>query len=161
MGALFRHRFHLEDAVGAKGMRSELTRLPDWRRRFEETIDEIKARPFSWASHECGTGLVGRLVLAMTGTDCAAQYRGTYDSAAGALRVMREAGFENVGDMVAAILPEVHISAARLGDIAAVPDDTPFGYALGVVNGERIFVLKEDGIGTVDLLDATRAFKVG
>ncbi len=34
-------------------------------------------------------------------------------------------------------------------------------YALGVVNGERIFVLRETGLGTVDLLDAKRAFKVG
>ncbi|WP_029723070.1 DUF6950 family protein [Sinorhizobium medicae] len=140
---------------------SALKRLPGWRRRFEAAIDEIKARPFAWGEHDCGPGLAGRLALAMTGVDCAAQYRGAYDSASGALRVMRDAGFDNLADLVASVLPEVHISAASIGDIAAVPDDTPFGYALGVVNGERIFVLKTDGVGTVDLLDATRAFKVG
>lgn len=142
-------------------MISELKRLPDWRRRFEEAMDEIKARPFAWGDHDCGPGLAGRLAYAITGVDCAAQYRGAYDSASSALRVMREAGFSNLGDLVASILPEVHISAASIGDIAAVPDDTPFGFALGVVNGERIFVLKADGVATVDLLDATRAFKVG
>lgn len=161
MGALFRHGRDLENSVGAEGMISELKRLPDWRRRFEEAIDEIKARPFAWGEHDCGPGLAGRLAFALTGVDCTAQYRGTYDSASSALRVMREAGFDNLGDLVAAILPEVHISAASIGDIAAVPDDTPFGFALGVVNGERIFVLKAEGVGTVDLLDATRAFKVG
>ncbi|WPJ68021.1 hypothetical protein STOPSMEL_45 [Sinorhizobium phage StopSmel] len=142
-------------------MSGELSRLPDWRRRFEDAIDEIKARPFDWSLHECGTGLAGHLVLALTGVDCAAQYRGTFDSPAGAVRVMRDAGFDNLGDMVADLLPEVHVSEASVGDIAAIPDDTPFGYALGVVNGERIFVLMDNGIGTVDLLDATRAFKVG
>lgn len=161
MGALFRHGRNLEDTVGAEGMTSELTRLPDWRRRFEEAIDEIKARPFDWESHECGTGLAGRLAFALTGVDCAAEYRGTYHSAAGAFRVMREAGFDNIGDLVASILPEVHVSEASVGDIAAIPDDSLFGFALGVVNGERIFVLRENGLGTVDLLDATRAFKVG
>ncbi|WP_085025599.1 DUF6950 family protein [Ensifer aridi] len=142
-------------------MITELKRLPDWRRRFEAAIDEIKALPFAWGDHDCGPGLAGRLAFALTGVDCAAQYRGSYDSAASALRVMHEAGFDNLGDLVAAILPEIHISAAAIGDIAAVPVNGPFGYALGVVNGERIFVLKETGVGTVDLLDATRAFKVG
>lgn len=142
-------------------MITNLKRLPDWRRRFEEAIDDIKRRPFDWQSHECGTGLAGRLAYALTGVDCAAQYRGTYNSAASALSVMRGAGFDNLGDLVAALLPEVHISEASIGDIAAVPDESPFGYALGVVNGERIFVLRAEGIGTVDLLDATRAFKVG
>ncbi len=161
MGSLLGHDRDLEHSVGAEGMTIELTRLPDWRRRFEDAIDDIKARPFDWADHECGTGLAGRLALALTGVDCAARYRGTYDSAASAVRVMRQAGFENLGDLVADLLPEVHVSEASVGDIAAIPDQTPFGYALGVVNGERIFVLMETGIGTVDLLDATRAFKVG
>jgi hypothetical protein len=74
---------------------------------------------------------------------------------------MRQAGFRNLADMVAVMLPEIHPSEARIGDIAAIEIDTPFGYALGVVNGERVFVLREDGMGTVDLLDAKRAFRVG
>lgn len=161
MGALRRDGRDLETSVGAKGMSAELKRFSDWRRRFEEAVDEIKSRPFAWGDHDCGPGLAGRLVLALTGVDCTAQYRGSYDSAASALRVMRDAGFDNLGDLVAAILPEVHVSQASIGDVAAIADDSPFGYALGVVNGDRIFVLRADGIGTVDLLAAQRAFKVG
>lgn len=139
----------------------ELSRLPDWRRRFAEEVDHLRRTPFDWDGHDCVVGLAGNMALAITGTDCAEQYRGAYSTAAGALKVMRKAGFENVADMVASMLPEIHPSTAHVGDIAAIPMDSPFGFALGVVNGERIFVLMPSGIGTVDLLDATRAFKVG
>jgi hypothetical protein len=139
----------------------QLTRLPDWRRRFADEIDRLWRTPFDWDGHECVIGLAGNMALAITGVDCAAEYRGTYKTAAGALKVMRAAGYENVADMVGAMLPEIHPSLAHVGDIAAIPMDSPFGFALGVVNGERILVLMPDGIGTVDLLDATRAFKVG
>lgn len=142
---------------------SALTRVDDWRGRFEATIDEIMRVPFAWADQtDCAIHLAGRLVEALTGVDCVAQYRGRYTTSAGAVRVMRNDGFANLGDLVAAILPELeHPSRAEVGDIAAIPDDGPFGFALGVVNGERIFVLTEKGVGTVDLLAATRAFKVG
>ncbi|NEI70950.1 hypothetical protein GR212_15305 [Rhizobium lusitanum] len=139
----------------------ELTRVDDWRRRFAEEIDRMWRTPFNWDGHDCVVGLAGNMALAITGVDCAAEYRGTYKTAAGALKVMRAAGFENIGDMVASFLPEVHPSLAHVGDIAAIPVESPFGYALGVVNGERIFVLMPNGVGTVDLLDAKRAFKVG
>lgn len=140
-----------------------LSRLDDWRGRFEASMDEIMRVPFAWKEQtDCAIHLAGRLVEAMTGVDCVAHYRGRYTSSAGALRVMREDGFANLGDLVAAILPELdHPSQAEVGDIAAIPDEGAFGFALGVVNGDRIFVLTEKGIGTVDLLTAKRAFKVG
>lgn len=138
-----------------------MERLPQWRGRLEAAIDEIKSKPFSWENNECGTGLVGSIVFAITGEDPAAPYRDKHKDAAGALRTMRKAGFANLGDMVGSMLEEMHISEAKIGDIAAVKSDSAFGYALGVVNGERVFVLMENGIGTVDLLQCERAFRVG
>lgn len=138
-----------------------LTRLRDWRRRYETAIDEIKSRPFAWYTHDCGRGLAVRLVLAITGTDFSDRYADTYDDAAGAVRVLRRYGFANLGELVATMLPVIHPSRAEIGDIAAIAIDGPIGHALGVVNGERIFVLTETGIGTVDLLDAVMCFKVG
>lgn len=142
-------------------MNSDLVRVKNWRACFVAEIDRLKRTPFAWGSHDCGPGLAGNLVLAITGVDCAAQFRGEYSTAAGALKTMKAAGFDNLADLVASMLPEIHPSEAGIGDIAAVPHEGPLGYALGVVNGERIFVLRESGLGTVDLLDAKRAFKVG
>lgn len=140
----------------------ELTRLPNWRSRFEAAIDEIKFVPFDWSSqHDCGPGLAGRLVYAITGQDLTVEFQGRYKTAKGALKVMKSAGFDNLADLVASILLEIHPSEASLGDIVAYEMDSPFGYALGVVNGERVFVLRPEGVGTMDLLAAKRAFKVG
>ena len=139
-----------------------LTRHDAWRSRLEAAIDAIKAVPFSWEKQiDCGAHLAGRMVEAQTGVDVASQFRSRYTTAAGAVRAMKAAGFNNLGDLVASLLPEIHPSQARVGDIAAIADDSAFGFALGVVDGERIFVMRADGLGTVDLLAAQRAFKVG
>ncbi|WP_457587282.1 DUF6950 family protein [Ensifer canadensis] len=138
----------------------ELQRVDNWRGRFEQTIDEIRYRPFAWDA-ECAIHLCGRLVQAVTDIDVAAPYRGRFSTAAGAVRVMTNSGFSNLADLVASILPEIHPSQMEIGDVAAIADDSKFGFALGVCNGERIFVIKESGLGTVDMLDAKRAFKVG
>jgi hypothetical protein len=162
MGTLFLDDRDVANSVGAESIMIELRRLPDWRRRFSNEIDRVRLTPFSWGTHDCGPGLAGNIVRAITGIDVAAPYRNRYATLAGALRVMRNDGFNSLADLAASIVPEYdHVSQARIGDIAAVPMPTSFGFALGAVNGERIFVLMPDGIGTVDLLDATRAFKVG
>ncbi len=141
----------------------DLSRVKGWRARFEAAIDEIKSKPFDWKDNECVVGLCAKVTLAITGVDLAAQYRGTFDSAETAYKVMRRAGFDNLADLVASFLPEYAEGPcrAKIGDIVAIPMDSKFKFALGVVNGERVFVLMPDGIGTVDLLDAKRAFMVG
>lgn len=139
-----------------------LVRRKDWRARFEATVDEIKAKPFEWGTHDCGPNFAGRLVSAITDVDIAAQYAGAYANEEEALAVIHNAGFSTLGEMVASMLPEIHPSQARIGDVAAIAVDRPIGHALGVVNGERIFVLMPSGgIGTVSLLTASMAFKVG
>lgn len=138
-----------------------MIRVDNWRSKFSDEADKIRRLPFVWGEHDCAVGLVGNLTKALLGEDRAAIYRGTYDDPKSAYKVMKKAGFDNLADMVASMLPEIHISEAQVGDVAAIPTDTPFGFALGVVNGDRILALREDGMGTADLFDATRAFKVG
>ncbi len=139
-----------------------MKRLPDWRQRFEAAIDDIRRTAFAWGTHDCGPALAGRIVLAVTGVDVAAPYRDQYRTASEAVRLIREAGFNDLADLVASILPEIHPSQARIGDIAAFSiEGSPLGSALGVVNGERVFVLRPEGVGTMGLLQAHRAFKVG
>lgn len=139
-----------------------LVRKKDWRACFAAEVDRIKRTPFAWGTHDCGPGLAANLVLAVTGVDCAAQFRGEYNDSLGGARLMKEAGFDNLADMVAAMLPEYdHPSQARIADVAAIKIGGVFGYALGVIDYERVFVLTETGIGTVDRSDIARAFKVG
>lgn len=138
-----------------------MKRLPDWRVRFEREIDDMRRIPFAWGSHDCGPAFAGRMVLAITGEDLCTPWRGRYGTAGEALRLLRTEGYDDLADLVATLLPEIHPSRARIGDVAAFPMDSPLGSALGVVNGERVFVLRPEGIGTMELLQAHRAFKVG
>lgn len=141
-----------------------LTRLTGpvhWRARYDALFDRIRRRPFAYGEHDCALGLAAAAVEAVTGADVAAAYRKRYHSRIGALRVLRNDGFANLADAVAALLPEIEPARARRGDIAAIPDDGPFGHSLGVVDGERVFVLRETGLGTVDRAVMTRAFRVG
>jgi hypothetical protein len=148
-------------AVGNQRLTTSLIRLPNWRGRFEAVFDDIMTRPFEWQVHDCGPGLAGRTVLALTGVDLCSQYAGDYHDLASAVRLVRSLGHETLGGLVGSMLPQIHPSHARLGDIAAIEVKSPLGHALGVVNGERIYVLTEMGVGTRDLLDAAMCFKVG
>lgn len=141
---------------------TELKRLPNWRARFADFVDEVRLRPFDWSTqHDCAIGLCGRFIQALTGHDLVKQWVGRYTTRTGAVRALRRAGFDDLADAVAAHLPEIHPSQARVGDIAAFRVDSPFGWALGIVNGERVLVMREEGLGSMNLLDAERAFKVG
>lgn len=152
---------------GSRGI-GIVRRLPDWRRRLERLIDGIERDAFAYGAADCGPGWAGAAVEAVLGVDIAAPYRGRYSTAIGALRVMQGAGFDNLGDMFGALLAaaaggpcEIHPSAARLGDVMAIPDEGAFGFSLGICNGERILVRRLDGKGTVDRLAATMAWRLG
>ena len=136
-----------------------MKRLPDWRVRFKDTIDNIRREAFAWGSSDCLYGLTVPVLKALTGETYFKRYR-RYKTAKGALSVMRRAGFDNLADLVASELTEVHPSQVFVGDIVAIPTDDEFGFSLGAVNGERVFVLHQNGLGTRDLLEATRAFQV-
>lgn len=139
-----------------------MKRLPDWRARLDAMFDDIRRTPFDWATgHDCALALAARAIFATTGVDVAEPYRGRYASAEGALLVLRKAGFENLEALAASLLPEIPVSRAHLGDIVTYAIDDAFGCTFGVVNGERAFVLRPEGIGTMDLLKARRAFRVG
>ena len=145
-----------------------MRRHPDWRRRLEQLIDAVEREPFAFGSADCGPNWAGRAIEAVLGIDPAADYRGRYDSAAGALRVMREAGHADLAGMVGHVLAlatgmicDIHPADARIGDLMAVADDSPFGFLLGICNGERVLVRRADGKGTLDRGLATRAWGLG
>ena len=135
----------------------DLTRLPDWHHRLVTYLAGAARTPFAPGAHDCALFTAGA-IHAMTGTDLAAEFRGHYRTLAGGRRVLRRAGYADHVALAAALLPEIAVSWARPGDIAAVPSAD--GPALGVVQGGSVYVIGPAGIGLVPLRDATRAFRV-
>lgn len=139
-----------------------MKRLPDWHSRFVDFINKMRFEPFAWSTGDCGPAWAGAALEALTGEpNPVASYIGTYDTRAGAIRAMKEAGFTDLKQAVAAFLGEpVHPSRGYTGDIAVIPEPSPLGYLIGIVNGDRIFVRRPDGIGTLGLLEAESVFKI-
>lgn len=139
-----------------------MTRLPDWNVRYHAFIESMRKVPFKWGAHDCGPAWAGEAVSVMTGQDNPlGKYKGKYKSLKGAISVMKDAGFSDLKELVAAELGEpVHPSMGYIGDIAVLHDESELKYSLGIVNGERVFFRTKDGIGTVDLLECDSIFKV-
>lgn len=138
-----------------------MKRLSDWRIRYEQQINEIRSVKFNWGSHDCLSGLVAPITQAITGVDAFVQFRGKYKTAKGALSVMRRAGFSNLAELVGNEFVQAPVAQSQIGDIAAIVVDDGFGYSLGIVNGDCIFVITPNGIETRDLMVAEMIFKVG
>lgn len=135
-------------------------RKTNWYSAYNDVIDSMRNKPFVWGENDCAVGLVSNVLSAIATENPAEEFTGKYKTAAGGLKLMKKQGYDNLADFVSSYLPEIHISETTIGDIAAIPTDDKFGFVLGVVNGEKIIVMTERGVGVVDLLDATRAFKV-
>ena len=142
---------------------ARMSRVSGWHGRLDMTLDGLRRQPHGWSDgRDCLLGLAGPVIEALTGEDRVAPWRGRYATMTGALRVMRGDGFDTLADLAASILPENDNPAtARAGDVVALPSDDGFGGTLGVVAGERVFVLGDDGLLTQDRALIGRAFKVG
>lgn len=93
-------------------------RLRDWQSRLASCLAERWARPFEWGLQDCV--LVGAdCIHACTGTDPAADYRGTYSDERSAMRLLRSLG--GVAGLAEAFAgPEVPPRLAQPGDVGVV-----------------------------------------
>lgn len=131
-------------------------RLPDWRRRLELYLADAARVPFAHGTHDCALFAAGA-VKAMTGHDPAADYRGRYGSFKEGLRALRASGDSDHLALADRLFEAIPVATARPGDLAAVPMPRP---ALGVVQGELIYLVGDEGLRLVPLTSATRAWRV-
>lgn len=134
-------------------------RVDGWRAALNAYISESRRRPFELGTFDCGL-FAADAVLAVTGFDQAADLRGKYTTYSGALKALKSLGFKTHEAMAAALFEEIHPAMASIGDIAVFDTGDEMGVALGVVNGETCFVLRPDGLGILETLQARRAFRI-
>lgn len=134
-----------------------MMRLQDWEPQLVAYLRDSVLRPFKDGEHDCALFSAGG-VLAMTGRDYAAPYRGRYTTQRGGIRILRRDGFRDHIALAAAQFSERPVAFARPGDLAVVKADA--GDALGIVQGEGIYLLAREGLTVVPLLVATRVFEV-
>lgn len=149
--------------MGGAGHAAGLVRHVNWPSRLAAFIEARRHQPFVWGRHDCCLFACDWVVEA-TGWDPAADFRGRYDSRAGALRALRDIGGGTLADTTAAIaarvaaLPYEHPLKAQRGDLALV--DMACGPSLAVVAGGHLVGAGPAGLLDLPLTDARRAWPV-
>lgn len=119
---------------------------------------EARAEPFVWGGADC-LDFAGRVAQAITGRNPANHLKGTYNSPLSARRVMKENGWETMGDVAASLYEEIPVADARAGDWAEILNGDG-SETIGVFSGSMIGAKTELGVGQVPRSRARRAFRV-
>jgi hypothetical protein len=128
-----------------------------WQARLRQYLGECERRQFQAGQLDCALFTSGA-VKAMTGEDFARGWRGKYRSLAQGKKMLADAGLGDHIALAASLLDEVHPAFAQAGDVAVVADGGAL--ALGIVQGEHVYVMGVDGFGLVSRLQMVRAFRV-
>lgn len=135
-----------------------IERLPDWEQQLHDYVAALEGSSFSWGTLDCALFAAGA-VLAQTGVDLAADFRGRYRTARGSVRALRLFGAGTLEATIAAKLPAIEPAFARRGDVVMA------GGIAGVCVGPRaLFVGEVDGAPgwvTLDRAAWQHAWKVG
>lgn len=132
-------------------------RLTDWRPRLVRYLGWAARTPFRPGTLDCALFGAGG-VEAILGRDPAAALRGRYTTLSEGYAMLREMGHEDHIAMAAAEFSEVAPSLAWPGDLAVV--ETAEGPALGIMQGQMVYVMARSGMGLEPRAAAMRAFRV-
>lgn len=116
-----------------------MNRLPNWESKLAAWQRVAVGRPFSWGESDCCLTVCDGL-LAITGIDPAASFRGNYKTKRGAYSALKRfagGGLAETVEKITADLgwPEVTRLTARRGDVGLV--DTELGEALALCIGPK------------------------
>ena len=133
------------------------TRLDDWEARLGALIEARSDDCFEWGRNDCA--LFGAdVILAITGDDPGAPFRGAYADAEGAARALREIGAGTITRTFDLFLPRRALGFARRGDLVMYKN------AIGVLIGsEALFIGEEggeSGLVRISHADCARAWAI-
>lgn len=106
-----------------------LSRHTDWPQRLSLALYERRERRYAWGTNDCAI-FAADMILAETGIDLAAPFRGRYKTQAGSRRILKALGWADVEAMADALLPRRH-DRPRRGDVVLY--DGALGPFLGIV----------------------------
>ncbi|OBQ72401.1 DUF6950 family protein [Mesorhizobium loti] len=136
----------------------QLTRLPDWDRRLARLVPAIAATPGVWGQSDCLLTVMD-VVAEITGFDPAADIRGKYKTEAGAARILRKRGFDDVEMALASLFAPVGRLMAQRGDVGVVDQDGQL--CAGFMCDRGFMARTETGVFILPQSAIKTAFKVG
>ncbi len=133
-----------------------MMRVNGWAEKLDQVITEHRAMPFAWGSNDCAL-FCADCVLAITGTDYAANWRGRYASALGSVRLLNKAGgsLERVIDGLFEAIPQQFL---QRGDIALF--NVGNGETIGICLGAQIAAPGHGGLEFIPLRECRKGWRV-
>lgn len=110
-------------------------RISNWPTELNNFIETRRATPFQWGKNDCAL-FAADAVLAITGIDHAAEYRGRYTTRIGSARVLLRSGIKDLRELLSLYFDELAPASVRRGDLACF--DTGNGPTIGVCVGQYI-----------------------
>lgn len=143
-------------------------RHEDWaERRLHDFLVERAETAFAWGTHDCAL-FAADGVLAMTGVDIAADFRGKYSTERGAFAQIRRVCGGSTVEAAAAHcarrhnLPQWRFPAmAQRGDLVVVTDAGRLIAGLIHLSGRFVVCAGEEGLRQIPLERVVRAWHVG
>ena len=136
-----------------------IARREDWPSRLAAALEAARDKPFQWGTHDCALWAAD-VILAMTGVDVAAAYRGAYTDEASAREAMLRidgGGLRAIGNR--AFGPALNnVFMAQRGDVALVEIDGR--EAAGIVLGATVAVPGPRGLQFAPLDSIVAAWAV-
>ena len=142
--------------------RAILRRLPNWPELLAAEIAAAEARPFAWGSMDCAL-FVCDCILAITGEDVAAKFRGRYKTERGANSQWARRGYPTFLAIVIATLgePLQTVRLAQRGDVVLIEGDLGFATAIVDLNGRDFVGASAEGLHRFPIGLAKYAWRVG
>lgn len=135
-----------------------MIRLSTWEADLSAYIASVRNLPFVYGKHDCGLFAAGA-VVAMTGEDPAAEFRGKYSSEIGIAKALKKIGAGDLETTLDTMFETRPVGLLRRGDLAWNGDSVGVcmgGYALFVgQEGER------EGLIRVERSDWLKGWRVG
>jgi len=133
-------------------------RREDWEQRLSSLCIDKSEVPHVWGEWDCVI-FCAMAVEEMTGENLIADIKGAWTSKIGAARVIKNNGFDSLGDMVADRLKEKPLPFIKRGDVVLC--DGPDGEFIGIVMGHFSVGPGPTGLASVPIDQAIRGFEVG
>jgi hypothetical protein len=146
-------------------------RHQEWPVLLHDFIEQNRACAFTWGEHDCCL-FTCNAILQITGVEIAADFRGKYSSALGAVRILaKSGGVEGIAASVCAAneFPEVGINFAQRGDAIlvdvnsrgeVVPATLADQNVLGICMGATVAIPGHLGLEFIPLWKCRRAWRI-
>lgn len=145
-----------------------MIRYDDWQPRLFEAIAQRNTAVFDYGKFDCC--LAGAdLIVAITGDDPMADFRGRYKSAAGAARLLKRDGKGTLLKTLISLMPKqgsrrIPVASAGMGDLVLTKKglhDLCRGQACGIAMGATAIFSGEVGWTHLPIDNCSAAFKIG